>query len=36
MKEREEFLDKLRVLATCAVIMLHTMTGAIDSMDISL
>lgn len=36
MKEREGFLDKLRVMATCAVIMLHTMTGVMDSVDMSL
>lgn len=30
MKERELFLDKLRVAATCAVVLLHTITGAMD------
>ncbi len=30
MKERELFLDKLRLAATCAVVLLHTITGAMD------
>lgn len=36
MKEREAFLDKLRVLATCAVILLHTVTGVMDATDMNL
>lgn len=35
MKERELFLDRLRVAATCAVVMLHTITGAMDITDMS-
>lgn len=34
--ERESFLDKLRVAATCAVVLLHTMTGVMDTTDMSL
>lgn len=30
MKEREVFLDRLRVAATCAVVLLHTVTGIMD------
>lgn len=33
MKEREIFLDKLRVAATCAVVLLHTVTGVMDTTD---
>ena len=33
MKEREVFLDKLRVAATCAVVLLHTVTGVMDHTD---
>lgn len=33
MSERETFLDRLRVLATCAVVMLHTVTGVMDHTD---
>ncbi len=36
MKEREVFLDKLRVLATCAVVLLHTVSGVADITDMSL
>ncbi len=36
MKERAIFLDRLRVAATCAVVMLHTVTGAMDITDMSL
>lgn len=35
MKEREAFLDRLRVLATFAVIMLHTVSGVMDTTDMS-
>lgn len=35
MQEREEFLDKLRVAATCAVVLLHTITGVTSSTDMS-
>ncbi len=35
MNERETFLDKLRVTATCAVVMLHTITGVMDHTDMS-
>ena len=35
MREREGFLDKLRVAATCAVVLLHTITGAADITDMS-
>lgn len=34
-RSRECFLDRLRVLATCAVVMLHTVTGVMDNMDMS-
>lgn len=30
------FLDILRVAATCAVVLMHTLTGAVDAVDISL
>ncbi len=33
MKERTVFLDKLRVAATCAVVLLHTVTGVMDHTD---
>lgn len=33
MREREFFLDKLRVAATCAVVLLHTITGVMDTVD---
>ncbi len=33
MREREVFLDKLRVAATCAVVLLHTVTGVMDHTD---
>ncbi len=33
MKERAVFLDKLRVAATCAVVLLHTVTGVMDHTD---
>lgn len=36
MREREVFLDKLRVLATCAVVLLHTVSGMADTTDMSL
>ena len=36
MKEREVFLDKLRVAATCAVVLLHTVSGVADTTDMSL
>lgn len=36
MQEREEFLDKLRVAATCAVVLLHTITGVTDATDMSM
>lgn len=32
---REIYLDKLRVAATCAVVMLHTITGVADHVDMS-
>lgn len=35
MKKREVFLDGLRVAATCAVVMLHTITGAMDITNMS-
>lgn len=35
MREREGFLDKLRVAATCAVVLLHTITGVMDITDMS-
>lgn len=35
MKERETFLDQLRVAATCAVVLLHTVTGVMDHTDMS-
>lgn len=36
MREREAFLDRLRVAATLAVVMLHTATGVMDATDMSL
>lgn len=36
MKERQHFLDVLRVMATCAVVLLHTVTGVMDNADMSL
>ena len=33
MRERAVFLDKLRVAATCAVVLLHTVTGVMDHTD---
>lgn len=35
MQKRETFLDVLRVLATVAVVMLHTVTGVMDHTDMS-
>lgn len=35
MKEREIFLDKLKVAAACAVVLLHTVTGVLDTADLS-
>lgn len=35
MKERESFLDKMRVAATCAVVLLHTVTGVMDTTDMA-
>lgn len=32
---RKGFLDILRVTATCAVVLLHTLTGAVDAVDIN-
>lgn len=34
-RARTVFLDKLRVAATCAVVLLHTVTGIMDATDIS-
>lgn len=36
VKERQHFLDILRVMATCAVVLLHTVTGVMDNADMSL
>lgn len=36
MQEREVFLDKLRVAATCVVVLHHTITGVMDHEDMSL
>lgn len=36
MKEREVFLDKMRVAAACAVVLLHTVTGVLNAADMSL
>lgn len=36
MKDRQHFLDVLRVAATCAVVLLHTVTGVMDNTDMSL
>lgn len=33
--DRKLFLDKLRIAATCAVVLLHTVTGVMDTTDIS-
>ena len=33
--ERQYFLDILRVAATCVVVLLHTLTGAVDAVDIN-
>lgn len=33
MNKRENFLDVLRTAATCAVVMLHTVTGVMDTVD---
>lgn len=33
MREREGFLDKLRVLATCGVVLIHVITGVMDTTD---
>lgn len=35
MRDRQYFLDILRVAATCAVVLMHTLTGAVDAVDIS-
>lgn len=35
MKDREVFLDKLKVAAACAVVLLHTITGVLDTSDMS-
>lgn len=35
MREREIFLDQLRAAATCAVVLLHTVTGVMDHTDMS-
>jgi len=35
VKQREQFLDRLRVAATCAVVLLHTITGVMDMVDMS-
>lgn len=36
VKQRKNFLDILRVAATCAVVLLHTVTGVMDAADMSL
>ena len=36
MKERQHFLDVLRVMATSAVVLLHTVTGVMDNADMSM
>lgn len=36
MKDREFFVDKLKVAAACAVVLLHTVTGVLDTADMSL
>lgn len=33
--DRKLFLDKLRIVATCAVVLLHTVTGVMDATDMS-
>lgn len=35
-RPRKQFLDVLRVLATCAVVLMHVLTGAVDVMDASI
>ena len=35
IKKRHHFLDVLRVAATCAVVMLHTITGIMDNTDMT-
>ena len=35
MKERQHFLDVLRVAAACAVVLMHTVTAVMDNMDMS-
>lgn len=35
MKEREAFLDRMRAAAACAVVLLHTVTGVMDSTDMA-
>lgn len=35
MREREAFLDRLRLAATCAVVLLHTITGVMDNTDMN-
>ena len=35
MKDREVFLDKMRVAAACAVVLLHTVTGVLNVADMS-
>ncbi len=35
VEKRRGFLDILRVLATCAVVLLHTLTSAVDAVDIN-
>lgn len=35
MKERQHFLDVLRVAAACAVVLMHTVTAVTDNMDMS-
>ena len=35
VRKREYFLDRLRVAATCAVVLLHTVTGVMDTTDMN-
>ena len=35
VKERQHFLDVLRAAAACAVVLLHTITGVMDTTDMS-
>lgn len=35
MRKKESFLDRLRVAATCAVVLLHTVTGVMDATDMT-